>query len=96
MLFAVGANLVCERLAAAMLHAWQWYKERKCGRIVCAWCKPMRDLGPAWGLPKGKDTHGICPTCYRVLTGSEFVAPLTAGARNEDRGAPAGVGGATF
>jgi hypothetical protein len=35
-----------------------------CGRVVCAWCVPMRDLRPAPELPAGKITHGICPACF--------------------------------
>jgi hypothetical protein len=35
----------------------------ECGRVVCAWCVPMRDLGPAPGLAAGLTTHGICGGC---------------------------------
>jgi hypothetical protein len=35
-----------------------------CGRVVCAWCVPPRDLRPAPALPAGKVTHGICPECH--------------------------------
>lgn len=34
-----------------------------CGRRVCAWCTPQRDLGPAPELAVGKITHGICEQC---------------------------------
>lgn len=34
-----------------------------CGRRVCAWCVPPRDLGPAPGLEAGKTTHGMCREC---------------------------------
>ncbi len=36
----------------------------ECGRRVCAWCQPQRDLGPAPGLAAGKVTHGVCPECF--------------------------------
>lgn len=39
--------------------------EAACGRRVCAWCKPQRDLGPAPKLPVGAVTHGMCPECER-------------------------------
>jgi hypothetical protein len=35
-----------------------------CGRRICAWCVPMRDLGPAPELPAGQETHGMCDPCY--------------------------------
>ncbi len=35
----------------------------KCGRVVCAWCKPQRDIGPAPLMPEGEITHGICQEC---------------------------------
>lgn len=34
-----------------------------CGRVVCAWCVPMRDLGPAPGIAAGLTTHAICEGC---------------------------------
>lgn len=37
-----------------------------CGRRVCAWCEPQRDLGPAPDVPAGRVTHGICPACLAV------------------------------
>lgn len=42
-------------------------EDRNCGRKVCAWCKPARDLGPAHGLARGQITHGICPTCMAAM-----------------------------
>ena len=34
-----------------------------CGRRVCAFCEPPRDMGPAPGLAFGDVTHGICAAC---------------------------------
>jgi hypothetical protein len=34
-----------------------------CGRRVCAWCVPPRDMGPAPLLAAGRVTHGICEAC---------------------------------
>jgi hypothetical protein len=45
-----------------------------CGRRVCAWCTPQRDMGPAPELAPGKITHGICPDCFAVQF--REVAPL--------------------
>lgn len=42
-------------------------EHRNCGRVVCGWCKPVRDMGPAVGLARGKVTHGICPTCSAAM-----------------------------
>lgn len=42
-----------------------------CGRRVCAWCVPMRDLGPAPDLAAGETTHGICEECARALVQEE-------------------------
>ncbi len=36
-----------------------------CGRRVCAWCKPPREIGTAPELPAGAVTHGMCATCER-------------------------------
>jgi hypothetical protein len=44
--------------------------EGACGRQICAWCVPPRDLGPAIGFQPGELTHGICPTCR-----DKFFAP---------------------
>ena len=53
-----------------------------CGRRVCAWCKPPRDLGPAPSIPAGKVSHGICASCAAKLLGHEL--------RTEVRPHPAG------
>lgn len=45
-----------------------------CGRRVCAWCVPMRDLGPAPELPAGVSTHGICEECQRREFGDAVAA----------------------
>ena len=38
-----------------------------CGRRICAWCVPHRDLGPAPSLAAGQITHGICEECSRRM-----------------------------
>ena len=45
-----------------------------CGRRVCAWCVPMRDLGPEPELPAGVSTHGICDACLGREIGAVGVA----------------------
>lgn len=45
--------------------------DRNCGRVVCAWCKPNRDMGPAHGLKRGQITHGICPKCSAAMLADE-------------------------
>ena len=39
----------------------------KCGRRVCAWCVPPRDLGPDPKIAAGEVTHGLCPACAEAL-----------------------------
>lgn len=46
-------------------------------RLICAWCSPPRDLGPAPGCDG--DTHGICQAC---------AARAAAEAEGEDRSEP--------
>jgi len=36
---------------------------QSCGRRVCAFCVPPRDMGPAPRLAFGDVTHGICAAC---------------------------------
>lgn len=50
-----------------------------CGRRVCAWCVPPRDLGPAPGVPAGSETTGICPECY-ARERAAMAAPADSGA----------------
>jgi hypothetical protein len=38
-------------------------RDPACGRRVCAWCVPHRDLGPAPGVPAGVITHECCAEC---------------------------------
>lgn len=58
---ATAGNLACE----AALRQWYARRKPKCGRVVCAWCKPQRDIGPALLMPAGEITHGICPECMK-------------------------------
>lgn len=37
--------------------------EANCGRRVCAWCAPMRDLGPCLGIAPGAESHTFCAEC---------------------------------
>ncbi len=39
----------------------------KCGRRVCAWCVPPRDLGPDPKIAAREVTHGMCPACAEAL-----------------------------
>ena len=41
--------------------------DRKCGRRVCAWCVPPRDLGPEPKIAVGEVTHVLCPVCAEDL-----------------------------
>ena len=47
----------------------------ECGRRVCAHCVPMRDMGPAPGLPAGAVTHGICAACLERDFGDVLRSP---------------------
>ena len=43
------------------------FRVTDCGRRVCAWCVPPRDMGPALSLPVGRVTHGICDACAAMM-----------------------------
>lgn len=60
---ALAGNLLFEGLARCIERRRRERRERNCGRYVCAWCMPQRDLGPAWKLPAGETSHGICGEC---------------------------------
>lgn len=45
----------------------------ECGREICAWCVPPRDIGPAPGFQLGEFTHGICPACCELFFGHSAV-----------------------
>lgn len=49
-----------------------------CGRRVCSWCVPNRDLGPCPGIPAGQISHTMCDQCggadYIRLNAKERVA----------------------
>lgn len=62
--------------------------EEKCGRLICAWCVPPRDLGPAPGFQPGEFTHGICPGCR-----TKFFPATGEGAPARAAGANGGDGG---
>lgn len=67
--FAAVANLAGE----SAVRWWRARRTPKCGRLVCAWCKPQRDLGPSPLMRVGEITHGICPEC-RQREFSQFAA----------------------
>jgi hypothetical protein len=48
---------------ALVAHDFRGLSEPSCGRRVCAFCEPPRDMGPAPGLAFGDVTHGICAAC---------------------------------
>lgn len=80
-----GAELlvigVCWAGAVALVvyHARLNRPEPACGRVVCAWCVPPRDLRAAPELPAGKVTHGMCPECFAAQM-AEVHATMTCGA----------------
>lgn len=48
--------------------------EANCGRRVCAWCAPMRDLGPCPGIAAGQESHTVCRDCeLRALRGLDHM-----------------------
>lgn len=47
----------------------------QCGRRVCAWCVPPRDLGHALELPAGAVTHGMCAACRQREFGAVLRPP---------------------
>ena len=62
--------------------------EDNCGRLICAWCVPPRDMGAAPGFHVGEFTHGICPVCRKqYFPGAcERLAGRAAGANGGDGG----------
>jgi hypothetical protein len=66
--------------------------EDKCGRVLCAWCVPPRDMGPAPGFQTGEFTHGICPACRtKYFPGTcESAAARAAGANGGNGGGTLG------
>jgi hypothetical protein len=67
--FGVAYGLACglSELCQMALTAWAKRKQAAaCGRMVCAWCVPMRDIGPAPGIAAGKVSHGMCPVCLEM------------------------------
>ena len=48
---------------ALVAHNFFGLSDQTCGRRVCAFCVPPRDMGPAPRLAFGDVTHGICPAC---------------------------------
>ncbi len=66
--------------------------EEKCGRFICAWCVPPRDMGPARGFQAGEFSHGICPGCRNKYfpVGGGRSAARAAGANGGDGGGRVG------
>lgn len=64
--FTLGLLAVAYGAACAISAGLTWCtRQIYCGRRACAWCK--KDLGRAPGLPHGKVTHTICPTCNAAM-----------------------------
>lgn len=59
----------CEELKQLILRQLEAKNTAQCGRRVCAWCVPQRDLGPAHELCCGDVTHGICKECSAAILG---------------------------